>query len=197
MIAQAVLIAAILTRPAGTVDAVYKAALSRGMDPVLTCSVVEWESEYKWQAVHRNPDGSRDWHYFQICDRYWNPHHENAEKHIALGVWILARAVRDGRDMRSALVLYNGSRAYPGHVLAIYRMLGLFIGRSHVGFLERSFVDASAAPIDLTRCPLWAGCTRGSGDLLCGMVAVLPCGEKWHRRGKARRAPRTRTPLLA
>jgi len=123
----ALLIALTLARPTTTVSAIYH---SVEVDPVLACAVVEWESAFLWQRrdgspmVHVNADGSKDWRYWQICDKYHEPYAYNRAKHIAQGAKIFTKAYKDAHgDPFRTLVNYNGSSSYPAHVLAIYYRL--------------------------------------------------------------------------
>jgi len=115
------LIAMTLHRPVGLVASIYN---STPANPVLACSTVEWESRYDWTAVHENPDGSHDWRYWQINDKWHNPYAYDKKKHIAAGAKIMTDDLKRAHgDVWTALHYWNHGKNYPPHVLAIYYKL--------------------------------------------------------------------------
>jgi hypothetical protein len=115
------LVALALGRSPAIVAPIYN---STPANPALACATVEWESRFKWSACHINADGSRDWRYWQINDRWHNPYAWDVKKHIEAGGKIMANCLKLAHDNpETALLYWNGSRSYPAHVLPIYYKL--------------------------------------------------------------------------
>jgi hypothetical protein len=115
------IIALSLGRSPALVAQIYN---STPANPVLACATVEWESRFSWDAIHRNPDGSHDWRYWQICDKWHNPYAYDVKKHIKAGGQIMMDDLtRAHGNILTALHYWNAGKNYPAHVLAIYYKL--------------------------------------------------------------------------
>jgi hypothetical protein len=115
------MIALTLGRSPAVVGQIYN---STPANPVLAVATVEWESRFKWDSIHRNDDGSHDWRYWQICDKYHNPYAYDVKKHIKAGGQIMTEDLaRAHGNVTKALRYWNAGENYPAHVLAIYYKL--------------------------------------------------------------------------
>lgn len=115
------LVALALGRSPAIVGPIYN---STPANPALACATVEWESRFKWDAIHRNDDGSHDWRYWQICDKWHNPYAWDVKKHIKAGAEIMTNDLKMAHgNPERALHYWNAGKNYPAHVLAIYYKL--------------------------------------------------------------------------
>jgi soluble lytic murein transglycosylase-like protein len=127
------LVAIVLGRPVETVDKILREAIRKDLDPYLVAALVEQESGFYWLAENVNEDGSTDFGWFQINDKYHEQFRNNKDLHIDKGLEILLVAmIVEGWDWERALARYNAGEnrsgagtIYAGKVLRKYYRLKL------------------------------------------------------------------------
>lgn len=102
------------------------------IDPVLTAALVATESSFNPRARNTNRDGTGDYGYFQLNDRWHKQYRSNTEKHIETGIehlrWCLST---ENNNETKALARYNAGfpdsaagKSYARKVLRFRRKLG-------------------------------------------------------------------------
>lgn len=135
MISPAVLLlAAVLHRPPERVHRIHDYAPAH---PVLHLAVVEADSEFNFNARHRNRDGSVDEGAYQTNSR-WHPRFTDYEAQIVCGADNLEAVIARYPDLRHALGAYNTGNphkgaAYARRVLSIYQRLLDWLGITREG----------------------------------------------------------------
>ncbi len=110
MIAEALMLAALLHRSTGLVSTIY---VMGGLDAV---AVVECESQFNEKCWRREPRGHTSWGLFQIDDEFHPQHRNDLLLHIVEGVTFLAWCKTKGKDFRTAIYWYNGSWIWARYV---------------------------------------------------------------------------------
>ena len=87
----ALLIAALLGRPAGIVSTIYDIG---GIDMVC---LVEYESQFNDRACRREAKGGTSWGLFQLWDKYHEQHRDDLLLHIVTGASFWAKCKEKGR----------------------------------------------------------------------------------------------------
>ena len=103
--AEALLLASLLHRPSGLVDAVYQAG---GLDSV---SVVECESQFNEKAWRREPEGT-SYGLFQLYSKYHEQYRDDLLLHIVAGVSFLAQCIAKGGSLARAYSIYNSGTTW-------------------------------------------------------------------------------------
>ena len=107
MIAEAIMIATLLHRPPGLVDAIYQYA---GLDGV---TVVEFESQFNPEAHKREALGGTSWGLWQLWSECHDQHRDELLWHIVAGAefWAKCKAKAHG-DIARAYSIYNSGSAW-------------------------------------------------------------------------------------
>lgn len=95
---------------ASLVAKVWKEAIKQKVDPFVALAVVQWESGYKPEVTHKNPDGSVDYGLFQLNSRYHPQFKNDVDNHIAYGVKFLADRIKT-YGLVKGLGVYNAGSA--------------------------------------------------------------------------------------
>jgi len=91
MIDVALLLAALLGRPAGIVSTIYDIG---GIDMVC---LIEYESQYNDRACRREAKGGESWGLFQLWSKYHEQHRDDLLLHVVAGASFWASCLEKGR----------------------------------------------------------------------------------------------------
>ena len=104
-------------------------AKRRRIDPTLVLALVTLESSFRENAINRNRNGTHDYGYFQLNNRWHNQHRGDVRRHIITGIEHLQWCLRtENNNVTRALSRYNTGRpdlpvgqAYARRILSIQR----------------------------------------------------------------------------
>jgi len=83
-------------------------AKRRRIEPSLVLSIVAQESSFRYNAINRNRNGTNDYGYFQLNNRWHDQHRSNIEKHIETGLDHLKWCIdTENGNITRALIRYN------------------------------------------------------------------------------------------
>jgi soluble lytic murein transglycosylase-like protein len=98
---------------------IVEESINQKIDPMLVLSLVLEESKFKKKSVNYNTNGSSDYGYFQLNDKWHNQYRDDINKHISYGISFLKWCLKTEKgNVIAALSRYNSGRPNSKYGLA-------------------------------------------------------------------------------